>query len=351
MEIPKTMKAAVLHKPEHLTLEELPVPEIGDDEVLIEVKACGICGSDVLVLHGGHPRATYPRILGHEFSGRVCKVGKDVKKLSVGMRVTSTLEIQCGRCWACRHGHLNHCQSGRSIGLSADGGMAQFMKAPSRNVLVLPDKIDFEVGAIAETLAVGYNAIRLKARAGAGDIVVILGAGPVGMDVLACAKAAGTFVVISDVMKNRLEIARRMGADRAVCTTEENLAEVVKEVTEGRGADVVVETVGSTAARTVYQAVELTRPRGTIIIMGTNAENRADFPVTTFKEKEMTMIGSRGIPFDALERALMLLGQERIDLRPVITHRFPLERIHEAMRVAEHEKDRALKVMINPPAP
>jgi threonine dehydrogenase-like Zn-dependent dehydrogenase len=336
----------VLHRIEHLTLEEVPVPEIGEDEVLIEVKACGICGTDVLAYHGGHPRITYPRILGHEFSGVVRRIGKKAEKISLGMRVTSTMEIQCGQCWACRHGHLNHCQSGRSIGLSADGAMAQYVKAPARNVLQLPENIDFEVGAIAETLAVGYNAIRIKAQAGAGDIVVILGAGPVGMDVLACARATGAYIIISDVMKNRLGIAKTMGADRVVCTAEEDLAKVVLEATEGRGADVVVETVGSTAARTVYQAVELTRARGTIIIMGTNAENRSEFPVTTFKEKEMTMIGSRGIPFDALDRALMLLGQERVNLKPVITHRFPLDKIHDAMRIAEHEKDKALKILI-----
>jgi L-iditol 2-dehydrogenase len=346
MDLPKTMKAAVLHRPEHLTVAEVPVPDIAEDEVLLQLKACGICGTDVLAYHGGHPRITYPRILGHEFSGVVRHVGKKVTKIAVGMRVTSTMEIQCGKCWACRHGHLNHCQSGRSIGLSADGGMAEYMKAPARNILHLPDNIDFEVGAIAETLAVGYNAIRLKAQAGAGDIVVILGAGPVGMDVLACARASGTHIIISDVMKNRLEVAKAMGADRVVCTTEEDLANVVREATNGRGADVVVETVGSATAKTVYQAVELTRPRGTIIIMGTNAENRAEFPVTTFKEKEMTMIGSRGIPFDALERALMLLGQERVNLKPVITHRFPLEKIHEAMRIAEHEKDKALKILV-----
>jgi L-iditol 2-dehydrogenase len=346
MDLPKTMKAAVLHRPEHLTVAEVPVPDIAEDEVLLQLKACGICGTDVLAYHGGHPRITYPRILGHEFSGVVRHVGKKVTKIAVGMRVTSTMEIQCGKCWACRHGHLNHCQSGRSIGLSADGGMAEYMKAPARNILHLPDNIDFEVGAIAETLAVGYNAIRLKAQAGAGDIVVILGAGPVGMDVLACARASGTHIIISDVMKNRLEVAKAMGADRVVCTTEEDLANVVREATNGRGADVVVETVGSATAKTVYEAVELTRPRGTIIIMGTNAENRAEFPVTTFKEKEMTMIGSRGIPFDALERALMLLGQERVNLKPVITHRFPLEKIHEAMRIAEHEKDKALKILV-----
>lgn len=346
MDLPGTMKAAVLHWPEHLTLEEMPVPEIGDDEALIEVKACGICGTDVLAYHGGHPRITYPRILGHEFSGVVRRVGKNVRKIAPGMRVTSTMEIQCGQCWACRHGHLNHCQSARSIGLSVDGGMAEYMKAPACNLLQLPENIDFEVGAIAETLAVGYNAIRMKAQAGAGDIVVIIGAGPVGMDVLACARAAGVYVIIADVMKNRLRIAKEMGADRVVCVAEEDLLQVVREATDGRGADVAVETVGSTAARTVFQAVELTRARGTVVVMGTNAENRAEFPVTTFKEKEMTMIGSRGIPFDALERALMLLGQERVDLRPVITHRFPLEKIREAMRMAEFEKDSALKILM-----
>jgi 2-desacetyl-2-hydroxyethyl bacteriochlorophyllide A dehydrogenase len=346
MGLPSIMKAAVLYQPENLIVEEIPIPEIADDEVLIELKACGICGTDVLAYHGGHPRITYPRILGHEFSGVVRRIGKKVNKIQEGMRVTSTMEIHCGECWACRHGHLNHCQSGGSIGLSVDGGMAEYMKAPARNVLQLPENIDFEVGAIAETLAVGYNAIRLKAKAGAGDIVVILGAGPVGIDVLACARTSGTYVIIADIMKSRLEIAKQMGADRVVCIVEEDLAKVVSEATNARGADVVVETVGSTAAKTVCQAVELTRARGTIVIMGTNAENRAEFPVTTFKEKEMTMIGSRGIPFDALERALMLLCQGRVNLKPLITHRFPLEKIHEAMGIAEHEKDKALKILI-----
>ncbi|MGA2991196.1 MAG: alcohol dehydrogenase catalytic domain-containing protein [Candidatus Korobacteraceae bacterium] len=346
MNIPKTMKAAVLHRPECLTLEEVPVPEIADDEVLIQVKACGVCGSDVLALHGGHPRATYPRILGHEFSGIVCRTGAKAKKFAVGTRVTATMEIQCGQCWACRHGHLNHCQAGSSIGFSTDGGMGEYMKAPERNVLRLPENIGFEVGAIGETLAVGYNAIRLKAKAGAGDVVAIIGAGPVGMDVLACAHAAGCYVIISDVYKSRLEIAKKMGADRVVCTAEEDMAQVVRQVTNGWGVDVAVETVGITAARTVFLAVEITRPRGTVVIMGTNAQNLSEFPVTTFKEKEMSMLGSRGIPFDALERALMLLSQGRVDLNPVITHRFPLSQIHEAIRISEHEKAKAMKVMI-----
>ncbi|MGD0972690.1 MAG: alcohol dehydrogenase catalytic domain-containing protein [Candidatus Korobacteraceae bacterium] len=155
MEIPKTMKAAVLHKPEHLSLEEVPVPEVKDNEVMIQVKACGVCGSDILALHGGHPRATYPRILGHEFSGVVCRVGAKVKKFQPGMRVTATMEIQCGECWACRHGHLNHCQAGSSVGFSTDGGMAEYMKVPASHVLELPENVDFTVGAIAETLAVG----------------------------------------------------------------------------------------------------------------------------------------------------------------------------------------------------
>jgi threonine dehydrogenase-like Zn-dependent dehydrogenase len=346
MEIPKTMKAAVLHKPEHLSLEEVPVPEITDHEVMIQVKACGVCGSDILALHGGHPRATYPRILGHEFSGVICRVGKEVKKIRPGMRVTATMEIQCGKCWACRHGHLNHCQAGSSVGFSVDGGMAEYMKVPASHVLELPDNVDFTVGAIAETLGVGYNAIRLKAKAGAGDVVVIIGAGPVGMDVLACAHAAGCHVIISDPLKSRLEIAKLMGADRVVCTAEEDLAQVVREVTDGRGADVAVETVGITAARTIFLAVEVTRPRGSLVIMGTNPENRSEFPVTTFKEKEMTMYGSRGIPFDALDRALMLLGQGRVNLKPVITHCFPLTEVLQAFRVAEHEKAKAMKVML-----
>jgi L-iditol 2-dehydrogenase len=200
MKIPPTMKAAVLHAPHRLELETVQTPLINDNEVLIQVKACGVCGSDILAFHGHHPRVAYPRILGHEFSGVIVQVGSSVTSVKVGDRVASEMQIKCGSCWACCHGYLNHCVTNRSIGLNVDGAMAQYVKVPAENVLLLPDNVDFEVGAVAETLAVGYNAVRLKAKVGAGDIVVIIGAGSVGMDVLLAAKASGAYVIISGAL-------------------------------------------------------------------------------------------------------------------------------------------------------
>ena len=337
----------MLHRPECLTLEEVPVPEIADDEVLIQVKACGVCGSDVLALHGGHPRATYPRILGDQLSGIVCRTGAKAKKFAVGTRVTATMEIQCGECWACRHGHLNHCQAGSSIGFSTDGGMGEYMKAPERNVLRLPGNIGFEVGAIGETLAVGYNAIRLKAKAGAGDVVAIIGAGP-GRNRRAGLRPCRRLLrhhlrCLQEPPGDRQKPRRRPGG---LHRRRRHGWKVVRQVTNGWGVDVAVETVGITAARTVFLAVEITRPRGTVVIMGTNAQNLS-VSGDHFKEKEMSMLGSRGIPFDALERApdAPQPGQGGSG-NPVITHRFPPSQIHEAIRISEHEKAKAMKVMI-----
>ena len=347
MNIPETMKAAVMRGVKQFEIERVPVPEIGPDDILIKVMACGICGSDLLAYYGQHPRIKYPRIPGHEFSGIVVKVGENADNVKIGDRVTSEMQVRCGKCWACRHGYLNHCVTKASIGLSEDGAMAQYVKVPAINAIKLPENVDFEIGAVAETLAVGYNAVRLKAKVGAGDIVVIIGAGSVGMDVLLAAKASGAYIIISDIIKERLCIAQKAGASRVVQTGVEDLKSVVMEVSQGRGADKVFETVGGNSTGTVRLAVEIVRPLGTVMVLGTNSNNSSEFPVTTFKENEIVMMGSRGIPYDCLERALLILEQEQVDLQLVISHRLDLDDVKNAFEMFENQKDKTLKMVIN----
>ena len=347
MTMPKTMKAAVLREPKKFEVETIPVPAVGPNDVLIEVKACGICGSDLLAYYGQHPRFTYPRVLGHEFSGVVVDTGNEVKNVKAGDRVTSEMQVKCGKCWACRHGYLNHCESKRSIGVSVDGAMAQYVSVPSENVLMLPSNISFVQGAVAETLAVGYNAVRLKAKVGAGDIIVIIGAGSVGMDVLLAAKASGAYIIISDKFAGRLEIAKKAGAQRTVLADKEDLKAVVKEITQGRGADKVFEVVGGDATITVRLAIEVVRPCGTVVVMGTNSANSVDIPITTLKENEITLMGSRGMPGDCLERALFILEQGQVDLDLVVTHTLPLSDVKHAFEMFETQKDSTLKMVID----
>lgn len=267
----------------------------------------------------------------------------------MGDRVTADVNIECGKCWACRHGlSNNHCIDNQGcLGHSMDGAMAQYIKFPEKNALLLPDNVDYEQGAIAETLAVGYNAVRLKGKVGAGDVVVIIGAGPVGMDVLMVAKASGAYIIVSDMIPQRLEIAKKIGAQRVVNAKEEDLREVVKEVTDGRGADKVFETVGGNATGTVRLAVEVVRPRGTVIILGTNSTNSSDFPVTTFKEREITMLGSRGVPHDCMDRAIFMIKTGEVDVRQIISHTFPLSDIKHVFELFETQKDKTLKMIIN----
>lgn len=349
MKIPSMMKAAIVRAPGQLEVAMVPTPVINDDEVLVEVKACGVCGSDILGYHGEHPRITLPRILGHEFSGVVVQAGKDVTNIKVGDRVTADINIACGKCWACRHGYSNnHCINNKGcLGHSMDGAMAQYIKFPEANALILPDNVDFVQGAVAETLAVGYNAVRVKAKVGAGDIIVIIGAGAVGLDVLLAAKASGAYIIVSDIIPNRLDIAKKIGANRVVNAQEEDLHKVVKEITDGRGADKVFETVGGNSTGTVRTAVEITRPCGTVVVLGTNSKNSSEFPVTTFKENEITMQGSRGIPFDCLERALFMLKTEQVDINQIISHTFPLSEIKHVFELFETQKDKTLKMIIN----
>ncbi|MCL2480408.1 MAG: alcohol dehydrogenase catalytic domain-containing protein [Spirochaetaceae bacterium] len=352
MPVPSTMKAAVLSEPGKMSIETIPVPNVGPYDVLIEVKACGICGSDILGFHGQHPRINYPRVLGHEFSGVVAAIGSDVKHvvgndLKLGDRVAGGVHIRCGKCWACRHEISNHCEAGKDIGLSVNGGMAQYVLEPVENVFKLPPNVNFIHGALAETLAVGYHAARLIAKVGAGDIVVIIGAGPVGMNVLLAAKASGAYIVISDMYKGRLDIAKKAGATRTVLAGEEDLKTIVKEISHGRGADKVFETVGGAGGGTLRLAVEVTRPCGTLVIMGNNSKNSIDLPITTFKESEITMIGSRGIPADCLERALLILAQGEINLDLAYTNTVPLRDVNRGFEMFENQKDSVLKVVLD----
>jgi threonine dehydrogenase-like Zn-dependent dehydrogenase len=262
----KTMKAAVVEKPNVLKIKQVPVPEIADEEVLIRVKYTGICGTDWSIYTGRYSADRLPMIPGHEFSGTVAQVGKKAKGVKEGDRVTADINMSCGICFYCRKGQKLMCRDFRQLGIHMDGTYAEYVKAPYEQVHKLPDGLDFLAGAFIEPVSCVIHSSK-AARITHGSSVAILGAGlGVLHGALARLRGAAPVIVIARNPK-KLAIAREMGADLTVNVNEvkDPVAEV-KRLTEGRGADYVVEAVGT--PQTYEQAFEMVRPGGTVVAFG-----------------------------------------------------------------------------------
>ena len=216
----KKMLQQVMTAPKEIIFREIDIPEVGDDEVLIKIKKIGICGSDIHVYHGTHPFTSYPVTQGHEVSGEVVEVGKNVSKVKAGDRVTIEPQVRCGKCYPCRHGKYNLCEELKVMGFQTTGTASEYFKAPELNVTKLPDDMDYSKGAMIEPLAVAVHAI---SRSGdiRGKRVSVIGAGPIGNLVAQSAKAMGAErVMLSDVSDYRLSLGKKVGIDAVYNTRE-----------------------------------------------------------------------------------------------------------------------------------
>lgn len=322
------MQCAYLYGPGDLRLVEREPLALRPDDVRVEVAQTGICGTDLHVYSGmvfGRA-ATEPVAFGHEFSGHIVEVGSNVTTLSVGERVTAIPNTPCGKCGLCRSGRAHVCQQRVTL---RSGSWARSLVLPAQNVFHLPDAVSDRFGALTEPLGCAVRAVD-RAELRSGDRVCIVGAGPIGLFVLAVAKASGAHtVVVSEPRPYRQELARRMGADVVVDPREGNLAGTVREVTDGIGADVVFEVVGH--PQTIAQAVECAGPGATVVIVGvTDAAAQLAFPGQQIFHRELTIRGTRGPTF-AVERAIRWLAT--LDFEPVITHAFPLAQVNDAIQL------------------
>lgn len=335
------MQAAYLFGPRDLRFVETRPALLGADDVRVEVAQTGICGTDIHVYQGMTlgPASSEPRPFGHELSGRVVEVGGAVQGFRVGDRVTAVPNTPCARCSLCRSGRASVCQN--RVGLRG-GSWAASIVVPAQNLFHLPDDVSDELGAATEPMAC---AVRAVDRAGItpGDRVCVVGAGPIGLFVAAVAKASGASrVIVSEPKAYRRELAKRVGADYVVDPAEVDAAEAVRDLTDGLGAEVVVEAVG--APKTIEQAATFTAPGATLLVVGVpDAASRVSLPGQDFYAKEITIRGTRG-PTHMVERAIRLLAT--LDVAPVITHTFPLARAVDG--IALSVAGNAGKVMLTP---
>ncbi|MHC5034207.1 MAG: zinc-dependent alcohol dehydrogenase [Planctomycetota bacterium] len=288
------MKALVLKEYNQLAYEDVPEPEAGPDDVLIQVKACGICGSDVHGLDGSTGRRIPPVIMGHEASGVIARAGTNASEFAEGDRVTFDSNIFCGSCEFCRAGQTNLCDDRRVLGVSCDeyrqdGAFAEFVAVPQHILYGLPEGITFEQASTVEPLSVAYHGVSRLPLSG-DDTAVVVGAGMIGLMAMQALRAAGCARVVAvDLAKDRLEMARELGADGVLSPEDCDVAAEVREMTDGQGADVAVEAVGVTPA--VQTAVNCLKKGGALALIG-NVSPTVDLPLQTVVTREISLHGS-----------------------------------------------------------
>ena len=269
--MPKMMKAQIVKAPYEMEYTEVPVPEISDDEVLIKVKVCGICGSDTSIYTGKYAKDKLPLITGHEFWGEIAEVGKNAKGLKVGDRVAVDICITCGTCYFCRHGDGLLCETFTQLGIHTDGGFAEYVKAPWKNCYHLPDDMDDYTAAFVEPLtAVVHASQRMNAPIASSVAVIGCGLGLLHAQVAKARGCAPVIVIGTDADENRFKIAKEMGADYVINASQTDPVEEVMKITGGIGVDNVIEAVGN--PRTYEQAFKMLRRGGKLEAFGICAE-------------------------------------------------------------------------------
>lgn len=347
------MRAAVFHSPGDIRLVQVPDPRAEAGEIIVRVGAAGICGTDLRIYSSGHHRipAGTPRILGHELAGEVVEVGGEIPGLQLGVHVGIAPNIGCGVCADCVAGWTNLCADYRALGISLDGGFAEYVRVPADairqgNVTSIPSDMPFARAALAEPLSCCLNG-QEAVGVGRNDVVAVIGAGPIGMMHLFLARLSGArAVILSEVAEARLAQARELGADIVVDAAHEDLKHVVQEVSAGRGADVVI--VAAPSARAQQEALELVAHRGRINFFGGLPKDKpfVELNSNLIHYRQALVTGTTGSNVRQYRTAMSLVVHGRIDLQGLVGATLPLDQVADGL-----ERTRAgaeMRIMLEP---
>lgn len=346
----KTMKAALLHKPGDVRIERVPRPEPGPDDVLVRVKAVGICGSDMHFYRTGRLGSFVmkkPLILGHECAGEVAQVGKHVRTLKKGTPVAVEPGFPCRLCEHCKSGRYNLCSDVRFLAAPpVDGAFCEYLAVPADFAFPLPKGMTFEEGALIEPLAVGMHACTLG-NVRPGKSAAVLGAGPIGLVTLQAAKVRGAAPILAvDMDGFRLAKARELGADLAINASRTDPLAELADITEGRGVDIVFETAGAVLA--TQQTVGAVARGGTIVWVGMLPEDRFSIDVMEFICKEAEIKGVFRYA-NAYPPSIAMVASGRVHVKSLVTHRFTLDQAPKALAFAASKARNRIKIMIRMP--
>ena len=339
------MKVAMYYNNNDVRIEEMPIPEINDNELLVKVKACGICGSDVMEWYR---LKKAPRVLGHEMAGDIVKVGKNVKKFKVGDKIFVSHHVPCNACSFCENDQHTICDTLHSTNFFP-GGFAEYLKVPEINidsgVFILPKEMSYEEGAFIEPLACAVRGMR-TAGMNSGQSVLVLGSGVAGLLNIKLAKAMGASKIFAtDINDFRLKTAKKMGAD-VVINAKKDVAGEIKKHNNGKLADLVIPCVGLPSA--IKQALESVHSGGTILFFApTEPGIDIPFPLFDLWNKQVKMVSTyAGAPKD-LKEAIELIRTKKVKVTDMITHRFPLKDAAKGFKLAAEAKN-SIKIIIKP---
>ena len=334
----------VMTSPGKIEFRDVPIPSITDDEVLIKIKRIGICGSDIHVYHGKHPFTAYPVTQGHEVSGVVEKVGKNVKKLKPGQKVTIEPQVTCGECYPCRHGKYNLCEKLKVMGFQTTGCASEYFAVKGNRVTPLPDEMSFNQGAMIEPLAVVVHACRR-----AGDVngaqVIILGCGPIGILLMQVCKAMGAkSILMTDICDGRLKLAAECGADYCVNTLNEDFGEKILSVFGPDKADVIFDCAGNDTS--MGHAIKYARKGSKIVLVAVYA-GMANVDLATLNDHELDLDTSMMYVHEDYLTAIDLVASGRVVLEPLMSAHFEFKDYLEAYRFIDAHRQETMKVIID----
>lgn len=343
------MNAAVLNKPLDIEVKQVPIPEPREDEALVRVHCIGICGSDVHYYeHGriGRYVVESPIILGHELAGEVVRVGSQVRNVKPGDRVAVEPGVTCGRCHHCKSGRYNLCPDVQFMATPpVDGAWAEYVTVRSDFLFKLPEGMSYEQGALIEPLSVGLHAMK-RGRVAPSDRVLVTGLGPIGLLAVLAAKLYGVQEIYgTDIVPFRRELAKQLGAACVIDPVQENAVERLMELSGGEGVDVVVESSGN--GRVVGDTVQLVKRGGRVVLVGMPAADEIPFNVNQIIDGELDVLGVFRYA-NTYPDAIQLLSKSGVNIEQVITHKYALDDIQEALDMVRNNKDTSIKVMIYP---
>jgi L-iditol 2-dehydrogenase len=330
------MKGAVLHAPAELKYEDVPIPAIGPMEVLLQVRAAGNCGSDLkrIMVEGTH---VFPCIPGHEFSGEVVEIGEDVSGYAPGDRVTAAPLVPCFKCEWCLQGQYNLCEDYDYVGSRSNGAFADFIKIPAFNLVKLPDTLSYEAAAMTDPAGVALHALRRANGVAPGEVVVVLGVGPIGMFACQWARIMGAgSVIATDVLDEKLAIARDLGVCTCINSQNEDTVQRILDLTGGKGADLLIEAAGS--VETHRQALLSARKRGRIVHIGRAYSDilLKDEVFTKIFRRELAVYGAVNTNFSPHDHewrtTIKYLASGLIRTEPLVSHRLPMSEVGETFR-------------------
>ena len=345
------MKAVRYYGPGDIRIDEIPVPQIKQDELLVRIEACAVCGSDLKAFSVGNPRLQPPIVMGHEFAGTVEEAGTDVTGFAEGDRIVMATSVSCGECLYCKKGWTNLCVSLAPMGFYFDGGMAEYTAIPARalengHVVKVPPDLRSDFAALAEPLSCAVNSIE-KCQIQQGDTVLIMGAGPMGILNACVARYSGAGkIIMTEINQARLELAGGFRIDLLVNTNEKDIKEIILQETNGFGADVVI--VSAPAAAPQEEALSLVRKKGTVCLFASLPSGQSSLTIDSrlIHYNEIKLTGSSDSTAEHVGKAIEMLSDPAFPAEKIATHILSLHEIFNAFELMKSGE--ALRVVLKP---